>query len=79
MSDPDASQGNCSDLPLPAGVLRGESPRTSRRWRLFFVQRYCRIPVLMLCALLASKSRIELTSWIHIGRDSPRRVLGSFA
>ena len=27
-----------SDLPQPRrGVLRGKSPRTSRRWRLFFV------------------------------------------
>lgn len=29
-----------SDLPLPRrGVLSGKSPRTCRRWRLFFVQR----------------------------------------
>jgi len=28
-----------SDLPLPRrGVLSGKSPRTSRRWRLFFVR-----------------------------------------
>jgi hypothetical protein len=27
------------DLPLPRrGVLSGKSPRTSRRWRLFFVR-----------------------------------------
>ena len=35
-----------SDLPLPRrGVLSGKSPRTSRRWRLFFV----RFVILPLC------------------------------
>jgi hypothetical protein len=40
MSGPDVPCRYCSDLPLPRrGVLSGKSPRTSRRWRLFLVQR----------------------------------------
>jgi hypothetical protein len=39
MSGPDIPCRYCSDLPLPRrGVLSGKSPRTSRRWRLFFVR-----------------------------------------
>jgi hypothetical protein len=38
MSGPDAPTYG-SDLPLPRwGVLSGKSQRTSRRWRLYFVQ-----------------------------------------
>ena len=40
MSGPDIPHRDGFDLPLPRrGVLSGKSPRTSRRWRLFFVQR----------------------------------------
>jgi hypothetical protein len=39
MSGPDIPRRYCSDLPQPRrGVLSGKSPRTSRRWRLFFVR-----------------------------------------
>jgi|HubBroStandDraft_5_1064220.scaffolds.fasta_scaffold23249_7 hypothetical protein len=39
MSDLDAIHIFGSDLPQPRrGVLSGKSPRTSRRWRLFFVR-----------------------------------------
>jgi hypothetical protein len=39
MSGPDTPHRDCSDLPLPRwGVFSGKSPRTCRRWRLFFVR-----------------------------------------